>query len=87
MDQPNVDAEAIVRKSMKIAGDICVYTNFNVTIETIVPTITPAAAVTTTNDGGSSNDTAAVTTCNSDDNNDSSKNGSTDSAVFIHPTV
>lgn len=28
-------AEAIVRKSMKIAADICVYTNHNLTIETL----------------------------------------------------
>jgi len=35
MDQPTVDAEAIVMKSMKIAGDICVYTNNNLVIEKI----------------------------------------------------
>jgi ATP-dependent HslUV protease subunit HslV len=28
-----MDAEAIVRKAMAIAADICVYTNRNVTIE------------------------------------------------------
>ena len=32
MDGP-LDAEAIVRKAMDIAADICVYTNRNVTIE------------------------------------------------------
>jgi ATP-dependent HslUV protease, peptidase subunit HslV len=32
MDGP-LDAEAIVRKAMEIAADICVYTNRNVTIE------------------------------------------------------
>jgi ATP-dependent HslUV protease, peptidase subunit HslV len=32
MDGP-LDAEAIVRKSMEIAADICIYTNRNVTIE------------------------------------------------------
>ena len=32
-DQPGIDAEEIVRKSMKIAGDICVYTNHNITLE------------------------------------------------------
>src|SRR5262249_31558043 len=32
-----LDAEAIVRKSMEIAADICVYTNRNVTIETLNP--------------------------------------------------
>jgi ATP-dependent HslUV protease, peptidase subunit HslV len=31
----DMDADAIVRKAMKIAGDICVYTNNNLTIETI----------------------------------------------------
>ena len=34
MDQ-DLDAEAIVRKSLKIAADICVYTNENLTIETL----------------------------------------------------
>lgn len=33
VDQPNITAEEIVRKAMKIAGDICVYTNHNVTCE------------------------------------------------------
>jgi ATP-dependent HslUV protease, peptidase subunit HslV len=33
-DQP-LSAEEIVRKSMKIAGDICVYTNGNLVVETI----------------------------------------------------
>jgi ATP-dependent HslUV protease, peptidase subunit HslV len=31
----SLDAEAIVRKSLDIAADICVYTNRNVTIETL----------------------------------------------------
>jgi ATP-dependent protease HslVU (ClpYQ) peptidase subunit len=30
-----LDAEAIVRKSLDIAAEICVYTNRNVTIETL----------------------------------------------------
>src|SRR6185437_10809648 len=34
LDSP-LDAEAIVRKSLDIAADICVYTNRNVTIETL----------------------------------------------------
>ncbi len=29
------DAETLARKAMKIAADICVYTNENVTIETL----------------------------------------------------
>ena len=39
LDQPNVDAEQIVRKAMKIAGDICVYTNHNLTLEKLDPTV------------------------------------------------
>lgn len=33
IDIPSLDAEEIVKKSMKIAGDICVYTNNNITLE------------------------------------------------------
>lgn len=33
IDIPSLDAEKIVRKSMKIAGEICVYTNNNITLE------------------------------------------------------
>ena len=43
LDQPNVDAEAIVRKAMKIAGDICVYTNHNVIVERVQGIATTAA--------------------------------------------
>jgi ATP-dependent HslUV protease subunit HslV len=35
IDVPGLDAEAIARKAMKIAADICVYTNTNVTVETL----------------------------------------------------
>ena len=35
IDQPDMDAEAIARKAMKIAGDICVYTNHNVVLESL----------------------------------------------------
>lgn len=31
----NLEAEEIVRKSMKIAGDICVYTNHNLVVESL----------------------------------------------------
>ena len=31
----DTDAEEIARKAMKIAGDICVYTNQNVVVETL----------------------------------------------------
>ena len=33
IDQDGVEAEEIVRRSMKIAGDICVYTNHSLRIE------------------------------------------------------
>ena len=33
---PDLQAEDIARRAMKIAGDICVYTNYNVIVETIV---------------------------------------------------
>src|SRR3954469_1101011 len=32
-DRDDLDAEAIARKAMKIAGDICIYTNHNVLLE------------------------------------------------------
>ena len=35
IDIDGLDAEAIVRKSMDIAADICVYTNRNISIETL----------------------------------------------------
>lgn len=34
-DREDLNAEAIARKAMKIAADICVYTNENVTLETL----------------------------------------------------
>jgi ATP-dependent HslUV protease, peptidase subunit HslV len=35
IDRPELDAEAIARKALGIAAEICVYTNSNVTIETL----------------------------------------------------
>jgi len=35
IDQPNMDAEEIARKSMLIASDLCVFTNNNLVVETI----------------------------------------------------
>jgi len=35
LDRPDLDAEAIVRKSMEIAADICIYTNRNITLESL----------------------------------------------------
>ncbi len=35
IDLDTLDAEAIARKAMKIAGDICVYTNGNIIVETL----------------------------------------------------
>ena len=34
-DQANLGAEDIARRAMQVAGDICVYTNHNVVVETI----------------------------------------------------
>jgi len=48
IDQPEVDAEQVVRRAMKIAGDICVYTNHNLLLEKLEPPGTPSASVTTT---------------------------------------
>jgi ATP-dependent HslUV protease, peptidase subunit HslV len=35
MDQPGLDAEAIARKAMAIAAKICIYTNENITVDTL----------------------------------------------------
>ena len=35
IDRDDMDAEAIARKAMAVAADICVYTNANVTVESI----------------------------------------------------
>ena len=35
IDRDDMDAEAIARRAMKVAADICVYTNENVTIESV----------------------------------------------------
>jgi ATP-dependent HslUV protease subunit HslV len=35
IDIDGLDAEAIARKAMDIAADICVYTNRNLTLETL----------------------------------------------------
>ncbi|MGC8469848.1 MAG: ATP-dependent protease subunit HslV, partial [Acetobacteraceae bacterium] len=32
---PGLTAEEIARRAMKIAGDICIYTNHNLTLETL----------------------------------------------------
>ena len=37
MDREDMDAEAIARKAMQIAADICVYTNESVVLETVLP--------------------------------------------------
>ena len=50
VDVDGIDAEAIARKSMKIAGDMCVYTNHHLTIEILEPKEdAPASSVTTEN--------------------------------------
>jgi ATP-dependent HslUV protease subunit HslV len=35
VDRPDLDAEAVARRAMKIAAGICVYTNDNVTLESL----------------------------------------------------
>ncbi|MSP20750.1 MAG: ATP-dependent protease subunit HslV [Alphaproteobacteria bacterium] len=35
IDRPDMDAEAIARRALKIAADICIYTNNNVTVESL----------------------------------------------------
>jgi len=35
MDRDDLDAEAIARRAMKIAADICVYTNETLTVEVL----------------------------------------------------
>ena len=35
IDRPDLDAEAIVRKSMAIAAEICIFTNSNITLESL----------------------------------------------------
>jgi ATP-dependent HslUV protease subunit HslV len=35
LDETELDAESIVRKSLAVAADICIYTNSNVVIETL----------------------------------------------------
>ena len=37
IDIDNLEAEEIARKAMRIAGDMCVYTNHNLVVETIDP--------------------------------------------------
>ena len=34
-DRDDMDAEAIARRAMSIAADICIYTNDNVVVETL----------------------------------------------------
>jgi ATP-dependent HslUV protease, peptidase subunit HslV len=38
IDRDDLDAEAIARKAMKIAADICIYTNPNITLEKLSST-------------------------------------------------
>ena len=35
IDRSDMDAEAIARRALEIAADICIYTNRNITIETL----------------------------------------------------
>mgnify|MGYP001138671700 FL=1 len=36
IDVDHLSAEEIARKAMKIAGDLCIYTNHNITVEKLV---------------------------------------------------
>ena len=44
IDVDGLDAEAIARKAMKIAGDICIYTNQNVIVESLPSSRSPGTA-------------------------------------------
>ena len=44
IDIDGLDAEAIARKAMKIAGDICIYTNQNVIVESLPSSKSPGTA-------------------------------------------
>jgi hypothetical protein len=46
LDQPGVEAEEIVRRAMKIAGDICVYTNHSLRIEQLDTVVAPVEGAT-----------------------------------------
>jgi ATP-dependent protease HslVU (ClpYQ) peptidase subunit len=37
IDIDDLEAEAVARKAMRIAGDMCVYTNHNLTVEILDP--------------------------------------------------
>ncbi|CAM9315471.1 unnamed protein product, partial [Ectocarpus fasciculatus] len=55
IDVPDYDADRILRKAMKIAGDACVYTNHNLIVESVdtAPVAEAAATATsTTNTSG-----------------------------------
>ncbi|RHY28261.1 hypothetical protein DYB32_006801 [Aphanomyces invadans] len=45
IEEPHLSAEEVARRSMKIAADICVYTNHNVVVEVLdeEPAATPSA--------------------------------------------
>lgn len=46
MDIEDLDAESVARKAMKIAGDMCVYTNHNLTVEILDKPKVESASVT-----------------------------------------
>ena len=55
---PTLSAEEVVRRSMEIAGDMCVYTNHNLIVENIPLTPSPSSDATTdTADKSTSNST------------------------------
>ena len=42
LEDDNYSAEQVARKAMKIAGDICVYTNHNLLVEVLDPQVDAA---------------------------------------------
>ena len=61
---PTLSAEEVVRRSMEIAGDMCVYTNHNLIVENIPLTPSPSSDATT--DTNSTTDSDIDTTSESE---------------------
>lgn len=56
LDQDGMSAEDIARKAMKIAGDICVYTNHNILVEVLDPNVTKSEKI----EGATGTDTTSI---------------------------
>lgn len=82
IDIPNMDAEAIAQKAMKIAADSCIYTNHNFTIEKIDTSVTETSKV--------DKQTPVISTCDSNKdivNASSSEHCSTSECTSDSPTA